>query len=96
MKEKIKQCLRQHLFLIEQEDWYDADTIAEGLAKVFSSNAVLAVSLLADLRKKLIESDEIYTQLKITNAKENKKVFNAYQTGQWAIIKNILDVIGKQ
>ena len=96
MKEKIKQCLRQHLFLIEQEDWYDADTIAEDLAKVFSSNAVLAVSLLADLRKKLIESDEIYTQLKITNAKENKKVFNDYQTGQWAIIKNILDVIGKQ
>lgn len=40
MKEKIKQILFQHLFLIQNEDWYNPDEIAEDIAKILRQNNV--------------------------------------------------------
>ena len=45
--EKIKQVLHKHFYIVENEDWYDADVIAEDLAKVIAvQNDVISNSRL--------------------------------------------------
>lgn len=75
---KIKQILHQHFFIVEHEDWYDAETIAEELAKVFSSNAVLTDSLPLDNDKAWNTHDVIEKLCEATDILLHKKDYDGH------------------
>ena len=61
--EKIKQVLNKHFYIVENEDWYDADVIAEDLAKVIAVQNDVSGSLPSDtwkdIDRKWSESDMV-------------------------------------